>query len=380
MKSLEAVEHRILYKDPFAYCAHPHVVNLRKDAWVVVFNRAPRRTFLLHPPQDPHYYNVIMRSGDQGETWTEPQIAPNYDWYGVECAGLTPLSDGRLMLNQWRFRWLPLDQARQMPDSSAFLLPEDWAEQIRADPELSPVFPYPQDIAKRITWARANGGAFVHFSEDEGKTWKDSTALDTAPYSGGYGMRGGVQLPNGEILLPLSDVPKYEKVFLMRSSDGGRTWHKPSLVAYKEGLFFEEPSLLRLPDGTLLMLLRENTTHYLYQTCSDDDGYTWRPVVQTPLWGYPPHLLLLPDERVLCVYGYRRQPYGIRAAISRDKGRTWGEDEVLLLRDDLPNGDLGYPSSVLRSDGSIFTVYYGQDKDGVTCIMASCYFLNDKGL
>lgn len=50
MKSLEAVEHRILYKDPFAYCAHPHVVNLRKDAWVVVFNRAPRRTFLLHPP------------------------------------------------------------------------------------------------------------------------------------------------------------------------------------------------------------------------------------------------------------------------------------------------------------------------------------------
>lgn len=165
-----------------------------------------------------------------------------------------------------------------MPDSSAFLFPEDWAEQLRADPELSPVFPYPQDIAKRITWARANGGAFVHFSDDEGRTWQDSTALDTAPYSGGYGMRGGVQLPNGEILLPLSDVPKYEKVFLMRSSDGGRTWHKPSLVAYKEGLFFEEPSLLRLSDGTLLMLLRENTTHYLYQTDSDDDGYTWRPV------------------------------------------------------------------------------------------------------
>jgi len=47
-----------------------------------------------------------------------------------------------------------------------------------------------------------------------------------------------------------------------------------------------------------------------------------------------------------------------------------------LLRDDLPNGDLGYPSSVLRSDGSVYTVYYGQDKDGVTGILASVYWLN----
>ncbi|MCX8062227.1 MAG: glycoside hydrolase [Anaerolineales bacterium] len=373
---METVEHKVLYRDPFAYCAHPHIASLKDDLWVLVFNRAPRRAFLLHPPQDPHYYNVILRSEDQGETWTEPQVAPNYDWYGVECAGLTPLADGRLMLNQWRFRWLPVDLARRQLNSAEFLFPEDWAIHLHADPELSPVLPYPDDIVRRITWARANGGTYVHFSEDGGKTWNNTIALNTSPYSGGYGMRGGVQLPNGDILLPLSDVPNYRTVFLMRSTDGGKRWQKPSLVADQEGLYFEEPTLLFLPNGKLLMLLRENCTHYIYQTFSEDGGYSWSPAVQTPIWGYPAHLLLLPDERVLCVYGYRRPPYGICAVFSTDYGQTWNVDETLVICSNLPNGDLGYPSSVLRSDGSIFTVYYGQDKDGVTCILSSVYFLN----
>ncbi|MCS6908013.1 MAG: sialidase family protein [Anaerolineales bacterium] len=373
---MKPVEHRILYRDPFAYCAHPHGVRLREDSWMVVFNRAPRRPFLLHPPHDPHYYNVLMRSSDQGENWTEPQVVPNYDWYGVECAGLTPLADGRLMLNQWRFRWLPVDQARCHPQAENFLFPEHWVLHLLTDPELSGACSYPPDLLDKITWARANGGAFVHFSADEGRTWSQTVALETTPYSGGYGMRGGVQLPNGEILLPLSDVPQYRKVFLLRSRDGGQSWEQPVAVAQAEGLCFEEPTLLYLPDGQLLMLLRENTTHVLHQTFSEDGGFSWTAPVATSIWGYPAHLLLLPDGRILCVYGYRRPPFGIRAVISPDLGKTWNVEETLVIREDLPNGDLGYPSSILCSDGTIFTVYYGQDCEGVTCIMASCYSLN----
>ncbi|MDI3290796.1 hypothetical protein QHF83_46210 [Polyangium sp. 15x6] len=41
-------------------------------------------------------------------------------------------------------------------------------------------------------------------------------------------------------------------------------------------------------------------------------------------------------------YGYRREPYGIRARVSGDGGRTWSTP--VTLSDDGTNGDLGYPS------------------------------------
>ena len=47
---------------------------------------------------------------------------------------------------------------------------------------------------------------------------------------------------------------------------------------------------------------------------------------------------------------------GIRAAISEDEGHTWGP--VRILRDDLPNADMGYPASVEIDDGRIMSVYW----------------------
>ena len=41
---------------------------------------------------------------------------------------------------------------------------------------------------------------------------------------------------------------------------------------------------------------------------------------------------------------------------SVDGGRSW--QAHYILRDDGPDGDLGYPSSVELGDGSILTVYY----------------------
>ena len=58
---------------------------------------------------------------------------------------------------------------------------------------------------------------------------------------------------------------------------------------------------------------------------------------------------------VVCVYGYRHEPFGQRALLSRD-GLHWSEE--LILRDDGLDADLGYPASVELDDGSILTVYY----------------------
>jgi hypothetical protein len=375
MPSPKHVEHTLIYKDPFAYCAHPHIAALPGGEWVVVFNQAIRRPFLLHPPNDPRYYNVLIRSSDEGRTWNAPRVVPGYDWHGVECAGLTVLRDGTLLLNQWRFKWYPLETARKLSPTESLSYPADWVRELKASGELPSNHLIPDDPAEVVPWARGNDGAYVHRSTDGGRTWGETIRVDTTPYSGGYGMRGGAQLPNGDILLPLSDAPNYRTVFVVRSGDGGRSWGAPIEAARAPGKEFEEPCLLALDDKRLIMFLRENKSHYLHQCHSTDGGHTWSLPISTPILGYPAHLLRLPDNRLLCTYGYRYEPYSIRAVLSNDDGQTWDADHPLILRDALPNRDLGYPATVMMGDGRLFTVYYAQDSDGVTCIWGTRFAL-----
>jgi hypothetical protein len=128
---------------------------------------------------------------------------------------------------------------------------------------------------------------------------------------------------------------------------------------------FGEPHILQMSSGRVLMMIRATALGYddmsprcvLWETYSDDNGKTWLQPFRTPLWGFPPHLLQLSDGRILCTYGYRRAPFGERACISED-GIAWELKNEIVLRDDAPNGDLGYPASVELDSGRILTVYY----------------------
>jgi hypothetical protein len=363
--------HAILHKDLYAYSAHPQIAAAANGDWLVVFNKAPRRPFILHPPEEPLFRNVVMRSRDRGTSWSAPEVAPTYEWSGTECASLTALRDGRMMLNQWRFRWYPLGLAQRRRTTERLVFPaallSGWARSPEHDADAYRALP-PEQLAP---WARGGGETFVHLSDDDGASWTGSVRIDTSPYEGGYGMRGACALTNGDLLLPLSDVPNYRVVFVVRSRDSGRSWDRPSEVARRDGSEFEEPSLIQLPSGRLLTLMRDNGTRHLHQCVSDDEGRSWSAPRGLPIGGYPPHLLLLPDGRVLCTYGWRQPDFGIRAVLSADGGETWDTDRTIRIRGDLPNKDLGYPCTLLDADGSLFTVYYGQDGDGVTCIMAT---------
>ena len=364
--------HAILHKDPHAYSAHPHIAVAPNGDWLIVFNKAPRRPFVLHPPEEPLFRNMIMRSRDHGASWVTPEVAPNYDWHGTECASLTALRDGRMMLNQWRFRWYPLGLARRLRTTENLVFPATFLSGWARSPEHDAAAEYralpPEHLAP---WARGSGETFVHFSDDDGASWASSIRIDTAPYDGGYGMRGACELANGDLLLPLSDIPNYRIVFVVRSTDGGRSWDRPIEVALREGSEFEEPSLIQLPSGGLLMLMRDNGTRHLHQCLSDDEGRSWSAPLRVPIEGYPPHLLRLPGGRVLCTHGWRQPDYGIHAVPLVDGGETWDVERTIRIRGGLPNKDLGYPCTILDADGSLFTVYYGQDSDGVTCIMAT---------
>ena len=70
-------------------------------------------------------------------------------------------------------------------------------------------------------------------------------------------------------------------------------------------------------------------------------------------------MIRLQDGRICLVWGFRGEPYSIRARLSSDGGQSWSDDYV--LRDDGASRDVGYPRVVQRPDGKVVAVYYFTD-------------------
>jgi hypothetical protein len=151
------------------------------------------------------------------------------------------LSSDRILLNQWRFHWIEHDWAYALAhDTSGAMLgqlierkvlppvlagkklnlrfPKDLLRGLVLSPEIDAFSRFIDDPDGLIGFARDGGETFVHISDDHGRSWRETARVDTAPYDGGYGMRGACELPDGDLLLPLSDVPHWRVVFVVRSS------------------------------------------------------------------------------------------------------------------------------------------------------------------
>ena len=294
-------------------------------------------------------------------------MAPGYDWHGVEVPGISALSSGEVLLNQWRFLWYPLEQAQALAargEREIFVRSERRWQPLRsaADWERHP-YPY----------ARAEGGAWVHVSSDGGRTWEHTAEVAIAPYQGAFSPKGALELANGDLLLALGshDHCPLEASFYVRSRDRGRSWGAPVEVARKQGVIFSEPSAAQTASGTILVASREENHGHIHLSASRDGGTTWEPPRDLGVWGFPSHCVALGDGRVVIVYGRRRAPFGIRAIVSADDGASWSDE--IVIRGDLPNGNLGYPAAIEYEPGRLFTAYYGEDRDGVTCIQGT-YF------
>ena len=136
-----------------------------------------------------------------------------------------------------------------------------------------------------------------------------------------------------------------------------------------------ETRMALLPGGEVVAVMRTQDRNFM--SCrSLDGGCTWGELTETPLWcggSSPGDLLLLRDDRLLCTYGRRKEPLGVRACLSEDGGRTWDVEREIVLRDDGIDTDMGYPSSLELDDGRILTVYYWHGEDGVRYLEGSAW-------
>ena len=125
------------------------------------------------------------------------------------------------------------------------------------------------------------------------------------------------------------------------------------------------PRGFMLPNGRILCTLRcQRDPRGIMWTevyFSDDGGATWDFLSRVNDFGAPASLVVMPDGRVVAVYGYRLMPSGIRAKVSADGGATWGDE--MIVRDDGGSWDLGYPNAWLTDDGKIGVIYYFNSKD-----------------
>ena len=157
--------------------------------------------------------------------------------------------------------------------------------------------------------------------------------------------------------------------FCTRTSDGGKTWDFVSWIGEQPGEGYSiMPSTVRLSETELYTYIRcargarPNRTFWIEPYRSLDNGKSWQLEESNRVenGGNPPSMIKLADGRLVLTYGGRDEPFGIRAKLSSDGGRTWTPERK--LREDGGAWDLGYARTVQRADGEIVTVYYFNDQ------------------
>jgi len=295
----------------------------------------------------------IIRSLDQGKTWSVPETITNTPLDDRD-AGIIQTLKGTLLVS-----WFT---------SVAFTLPT-----------YATAYERYARIAEKITpetrkkWL----GNWVRRSEDGGKTWQEPVStVGSAPH-------GPIQLKDGRLLyIGNGELNGKPTMPIEESKDDGKTWKviadikKPDAMA-AAGTGLGEPHMVELASGKLLAMFRHerrDRQNFLMQSESYDGGKTWTPLHDTGIWGFPPHLIQLKNGWLVVVYGYRREPYGERACISRDEGKTWDVKNEVILTDAALGADIGYPSSVQLNDDSILTVYYQAEKPGGPTLLQSTHW------
>lgn len=203
-------------------------------------------------------------------------------------------------------------------------------------------------------------------SHDHGATWSAPQEIDgTRPLAdqgellNDFGKMAVAS--DSSVLLSVYTTPRdhhtsFERI--LRSNDSGHTWSLLSTLAHD----VNETAILALPGNRVLAAMRTNKEQQLLMTHSLDAGKTWdTPVAVTGPNEHPGDLIRLRNRDLLLTFGERNAPRGAVAMLSHDEGKTWDPTTRMVLADDAPLFDCGYPSSVQLPDGGIVTVYYRVD-------------------
>jgi len=253
---------------------------------------------------------MLIRSQDEGVTWSKPETIIDTAWDDRSPAFLE-LPNGTILCSFFAYSGADVHQ----------------------HPELA----YRTHIVR---------------SFDGGRTWEQAPRRLPSPFVGDATDGPPILLQDGSALLAVYGTPKGggpEQQAIFRTADSGETWELLSTVRADHEL--SETGIAQLPDGRLVMICRPEGDI----TWSSDGGRTWTPPVTFGMRMYEPGLLVLSDGTLLCLHGSYGAG-GFRAIFSTDGGQTWiapaGKHGFAV-----DPGVYGYGRGIVLPDGSVFAAY-----------------------
>lgn len=334
------MKEQIIYRTEgiFAYCGWPTVAK-GKDGIYVAFsgNRIGHVC--------PFGKNLLVKSTDDGNTWSAPQIV-NDTVLDDRDAGILVKKDGTKILTFFNH-------------SSSFYFDNysEFARTIR--PEYHPLADAALRVWEKIDKNLLEGGSYIK-NLNTGEVIKSPV---TSPH-------GPIELPDGKLLFVGKEfhTDNLKKGAIYACVFDGTSWDILSEISMPVPLnLVHEPHAILLKDGSILAAFR---VHYdngngfsgmtVYFSKSTDGGKTWCTPYPSGFNGSPPHFLRHSSGAIILSYARRELPYYECARISLDECETWSEEYILSYSKE---NDIGYPSTVELSDGSLLTVYYQRYKD-----------------
>jgi hypothetical protein len=361
--AIHKIKDVVIYEDARFYSSFPSVIRRPDGELTVAFRRAPdRRAFgekdVTHC--DPNSYLVTVRSMD-GENWSkEPELLYAHPFGGSQDPCLLQLHDGTLLCTSYGWTFIKQDDIDNLK---------------------KPVSNYGEAVFL---------GGYVLRSTDGGKNWQGpfypphiQPEILLTPFGDGIPAynRGALQEgKTGRIYWAVaatdSESPKKSSVHLLVSDDKGISWNYSSPIAVDAKASFNETSVYETPKGDMVAFLR--TAEMNDQACiarSKDGGKTFQWETMG-FQGHPLNAIRLPDNRVLLTYGYRHQPFGIRARILNAECTDFATAAEFVLRDDGGSGDIGYTWPVVLNDNKVLVVYYFNKDDGARHIAGTMIEIN----
>ncbi len=310
----------------------------------------------------------ILVSDDEGATWHTV-----FEGFGsfppgsggrIRAVGLTEIGPGRLVGS---FMWL---------DHSDPALP-------LASPETQGILP---------------SKIFVAESEDAGRSWAPLQQVPLEPHKGNATTGNVLVLRDGTLALPYEAWKEYDDpnpgkhhAALRLSSDGGKTWTGPTIVAHdpQGRLFYWDQRLCVHPqDGRLMAMFWTHDRQAqqdvpIHIAWGAPDGGKWSVPSSTGIVGQICAPLSLSGDRVFAAYVHRHDPPSLRAILSDDFGRSWEAAPELAFyrktrggkesgmggkRDfgdywaDMSIWTFGHPAAAPLPDGDVLVAYYAGDE------------------